>query len=84
MQMAPQGAAAISAPINSKLSHPEDYTMETSSLKGLEFLVIIGAVAWFYVAQTRNLKRLKEEREAKADNPDKSDGSTNGKGSAQP
>jgi hypothetical protein len=39
--------------------------MDSSSLKGLEFLVIVGAVAWFYVAQQRNLKRLKEEREAK-------------------
>jgi hypothetical protein len=40
-------------------------TMESSSLKGLEFLVIVGAVAWFYMSQQRNLKRLKEEREAK-------------------
>ena len=39
--------------------------MESSSLKGLEFLVIVGAVAWFYMSQQRNLKRLKEEREAK-------------------
>ncbi len=39
--------------------------MESSSLKGLEFLVIVGAVAWFYIAQQRNLKRLKAEREAK-------------------
>jgi NADH:ubiquinone oxidoreductase subunit 6 (subunit J) len=39
--------------------------MDTSSLKGLELLVIVGAVAWFYLSQQRNLKRLREEREAK-------------------
>jgi hypothetical protein len=41
--------------------------MDSSSLKGLEFLVIIGAVAWFYVSQQNKLKRLKAEREAKAE-----------------
>ena len=40
--------------------------MDSSSLKGLEFLVIVGAVAWFYVSQTAKLKKLKAEREAKA------------------
>lgn len=39
--------------------------MDTSSLKGLEFLVIIGAIAWFYMSQTGKLKKLKEEREDK-------------------
>jgi hypothetical protein len=39
--------------------------MDTSSLKGLEFLIIVGVVAWFYFAQTSKLKKLKEEREAK-------------------
>ncbi|MGD8208069.1 MAG: hypothetical protein PVH47_08325 [Thiohalocapsa sp.] len=39
--------------------------MESGSLKGLEFILIVGVVAWFYFAQMRNLKRLKAEREAK-------------------
>jgi hypothetical protein len=39
--------------------------MDSSSLKGIEFLVIIGAVAWFYVSQQQKLKKLKAEREAK-------------------
>jgi hypothetical protein len=39
--------------------------MDSSALKGLEFLVIIGAVAWFYVSQQQKLKKLKAEREAK-------------------
>ncbi|WP_295883643.1 hypothetical protein [uncultured Thiohalocapsa sp.] len=41
--------------------------MDSSSLKGLEFLVIIGAVVWFYVSQQNKLKRLKAEREAKTE-----------------
>ncbi|MCG6941139.1 MAG: hypothetical protein LJE69_07805 [Thiohalocapsa sp.] len=39
--------------------------MDTSALKGLELLVIVGAVVWFYQSQMRNLKQLKEERETK-------------------
>ena len=39
--------------------------MESGSFKGLEFVVIVGVVAWFYVTQMRKLKTLKEEREAK-------------------
>lgn len=39
--------------------------MDSSALKGIEFLVIIGAVAWFYVSQQQKLKKLKAEREAK-------------------
>lgn len=39
--------------------------MESGSFKGLEFVVIVGVVAWFYVTQMRNLKTLKQEREAK-------------------
>jgi hypothetical protein len=39
--------------------------MDTSSLKGLELLVIVGAVAWFYFSQMSKLDRLKREREHK-------------------
>ncbi|MGB5734278.1 MAG: hypothetical protein WBM40_07545 [Thiohalocapsa sp.] len=39
--------------------------MESGSFKGLEFVVIVGVVAWFYFTQMRKLKTLKEEREAK-------------------
>jgi hypothetical protein len=39
--------------------------MESGSFKGLEFVVIVGVVVWFYFTQMRNLKTLKEEREAK-------------------
>ena len=39
--------------------------MESGSFRGLEFLVIVGVVAWFYFAQTHNLRRLKEELKAK-------------------
>jgi hypothetical protein len=39
--------------------------METSSLKGLELLVIVGVVAWFYFSQMSKLDKLKKEREAK-------------------
>lgn len=41
--------------------------MASESLKGLEFVLIVGVVVWFYFAQTRNLRRLREEREAKQD-----------------
>jgi hypothetical protein len=36
-------------------------------MKGLELLLIVGVVAWFYFSQMSNLKKLKEEREAKSD-----------------
>jgi hypothetical protein len=39
--------------------------MESGSFKGLEFVVIVGVVAWFYFTQMGNLKSLKQEREAK-------------------
>ena len=39
--------------------------MDTSSLKGLELLLIVGVVGYFYIRQRNNLQRLKEEREAK-------------------
>lgn len=39
--------------------------MEMSTLKGIEFIVIIALVGWFYFKQTNDLKRLKAEREAK-------------------
>jgi len=39
--------------------------MESGSFKGLEFVVLVGVVVWFYFTQMRNLKTLKAEREAK-------------------
>ncbi len=39
--------------------------MESGSFKGIEFIVIVGVVVWFYFRQMGNLKRLKEERETK-------------------
>jgi hypothetical protein len=39
--------------------------MDTGTLKAIELIVIIGAIAWFYSSQQRNLKRLKDEREKK-------------------
>jgi len=39
--------------------------MESGSFKALELVVIVGVVVWFYFTQMRNLKTLKEEREAK-------------------
>ncbi|KAA6184965.1 hypothetical protein F2Q65_10525 [Thiohalocapsa marina] len=39
--------------------------MDSGAVKAIEFIVIIGAVAWFFNSQQRNLKRLKEEREAR-------------------
>ncbi|MGB5831332.1 MAG: hypothetical protein WBG92_05005 [Thiohalocapsa sp.] len=39
--------------------------MEAGSLKGLEFVLIVGVVVWFYFAQTRNLRKLKDDRDAK-------------------
>ena len=39
--------------------------MESGSFKGIEFIVIVAVVVWFYFSQMRNLKTLKEEREAK-------------------
>jgi len=47
------------------LNPPRRNTIESSSFKGLEFVVIVGVVVWFYFKQMRNLKTLKEEREAK-------------------
>jgi hypothetical protein len=41
-----------------------------SNLKGLEFLLIVGVVAWFYFSQMSKLKKLKEEREAKTAKPE--------------
>ncbi|WP_156427923.1 hypothetical protein [Thiohalocapsa sp. ML1] len=55
--------------------------MDTSSLKGLEFLIIVGAVAWFYFSQMSKLKRLKQEREAKHEQAD--EGDTGGQDSAE-
>ena len=52
--------------------------METSTLKGLELLLIVGLVGWFYLSQRRNLARLKAEREAKENETDKPDGQTDG------
>jgi hypothetical protein len=42
--------------------------METSSLKGLEFLVIVGAVAWFYFSQMSKLNKAKQARTSKPKN----------------
>jgi hypothetical protein len=39
--------------------------MDTGTLKGLELLLIVGVVGYFYLRQRSNLQRLKEEREAK-------------------
>lgn len=39
--------------------------MDSGSFKALELLLIVGVVGWLYVTQMRNLRRLKEEREAK-------------------
>ncbi|MCF7985086.1 MAG: hypothetical protein K9L70_11845 [Thiohalocapsa sp.] len=39
--------------------------MDSGSFKALELLLIVGVVGWLYVSQMRNLRRLKEEREAK-------------------
>jgi hypothetical protein len=40
-------------------------------MKGLELLLIVGVVAWFYVSQMSNLKKLKDAREAKSDSDPK-------------
>jgi hypothetical protein len=37
--------------------------VDTGAFKGLELILIVGAVGWFYVSQMGNLKRLREERE---------------------
>jgi hypothetical protein len=39
--------------------------VESGAFKGLEFVLIVAVVAWFYFSQMHNLKRLKQEREAK-------------------
>jgi hypothetical protein len=39
--------------------------MDTGAFKAIELIVIVGAIVWFYSSQQRNLKRLKDEREAK-------------------
>ena len=39
--------------------------MDSGSFKALELLLIVGVVGWLYVTHMRNLRRLKEEREAK-------------------
>lgn len=41
--------------------------METGTFKGIEFILILGLVGWFYFSQMGKLKKLKEEREAKRD-----------------
>jgi hypothetical protein len=40
-------------------------TMDAGQLKGLEVVLIAGAVAWFYSSQMNSLKKLKKEREEK-------------------
>jgi NADH:ubiquinone oxidoreductase subunit 6 (subunit J) len=39
--------------------------MDTGTFKAIELIVIVGAVVWLYSSQQRNLKRLKDEREAR-------------------
>jgi hypothetical protein len=39
--------------------------MDAGALKGLEVVLIGGAVAWFYFSQMSSLKKLKKEREEK-------------------
>jgi hypothetical protein len=47
--------------------------MDSGAFKALELLLIVGVVGWLYVTQTRNLRRLKEEREAKRQSADRTD-----------
>lgn len=54
--------------------------MDAGALKGLEVIVIAGAVAWFYFSQTNSLKRLKKEREELEKNAGGSGGVTGSKG----
>jgi hypothetical protein len=43
----------------------EETALDAGQLKGLEVILIAGAVAWFYFSQMNSLKKLKKEREEK-------------------
>jgi hypothetical protein len=43
----------------------EETALDAGQLKGLEVILIAGAVAWFYFSQINSLKKLKKEREEK-------------------
>lgn len=56
--------------------------MDAGSLKGLELLLIVGVVGYFYLRQRSNLQRLKEEREAKQGKESRHEQATHSESSA--